>query len=116
MDIKITKLKYEPSDKIVTQAEWEATVFEREQVPDALDEEGNFICAGPEIIPYIERTTGVTTFNAQTADGKGFIPYEDLTEEDVIGWLNLPDDLENILLERLEKQKISTVVEKKPWE
>lgn len=116
MDIKIKNLKYETSDKIVTQAEWKATVFEGEQVEDALDEEGNIICPGPFLTKYIESTEGVATFNAQTADGEGFIPYEDLTEEDVIGWLDLPDDLENILLKRLEKQKISAVVEKKPWE
>ena len=115
MEIKIKNLKYDTPDKIVTEAEWEATVTEGYQIEDALDEEGNLLCPGPYVTSYIERGNGVTTFNAQQADAEGFIPYKDLTEKDVIGWLNLPDDLENTLLERIEQRK-KQIVEKKPWE
>ncbi len=105
MEIKIKNLKHETSDKIVTEAEWEATVIEGYQIEDALDEEGNLLYPGPYVTSYIERDNGVTTFNAQSADAEGFIPYDDLTAADVIGWLDLPDDLENTLLERIEVQK-----------
>jgi len=122
MDVKIKNLEYETSDKIVTKVEWEATVSEGYQIEDALDEEGKLLCPGPYITSHIQRTNGVTTFNAQQADAEGFIPYEDLTEKDVMGWLDLPDDLENTLLERIgqEKKQIEQrkkqIVEKTPWE
>ena len=75
MDIKITKLKYETSDKIVTQAEWKATVFEGEQVEDALDEEGNIICPGPFLTKYIESTEGVATFYFEILDENFNVVY-----------------------------------------
>ena len=90
------------------------------------------------IINQLERTTGDDTviiahWNASEVDGDysasaygtqsfsrdenspEFIPYEDLTEADVVSWLTLDEGLETNLLAKIEEQKTPSTVTGIPW-
>ena len=49
------------------------------------------------------------------ADSPEFIPFEDLTEDEVVSWLTLDEGLEDNLLTQIEEQKNPTTVTGKPW-
>ena len=44
-----------------------------------------------------------------------FIPFDDLTEADVVGWLTLDEGLEANLQAQINDQKAPTTVTGKPW-
>ena len=48
-------------------------------------------------------------------DSPDFIAFDDLTEADVVGWLELDEGLEANLQAQIDEQKAPTTVTGKPW-
>ena len=44
-----------------------------------------------------------------------FIPFEDLTEEIVLGWIGLDEALETNLQDQIDEQKTPTTAQSVPW-
>lgn len=68
---------------------------------------------------YTASAYGSATFPAPDPDAPGFIPYEDLTEDDVLGWVWADgvdkDATEEALAANIEAQKNPVVVSGVPW-
>ena len=47
---------------------------------------------------------GATPFDISTVDPDNFVPYEDLTEEIILGWIQSAVGYEDHINERIEKQ------------
>ena len=63
---------------------------------------------------YSASSYGTQSFNRDESSPE-FIPYEDLTEDEVVSWLTLDEGLEDNLLAQIEEQKNPTTVTGKPW-
>lgn len=64
---------------------------------------------------YSASAYGSTSFT-RDEDSATFIPFDDLTEADVIGWLDLDEGLEANLQAQIDEQKTPTTVSGTPWE
>ena len=94
MNITINELERNLPDETVITAHWDARVVDG---------------------VYLARSSGTQSFT-RDEDSPEFIPFEDLTEEEVVSWLTLDEDLEDKLLAQIEKQKNPTKAKGKPWE
>ena len=63
---------------------------------------------------YSANSYGTQSFS-RDADSPEFIPFEDLTEADVVSWLTLDEGLEANLLAKIEEQKTPSTVTGIPW-
>ena len=63
---------------------------------------------------YSASSYGTQSF-VRDADSPEFVPYADLTEEIVVGWLTLNEDLEANLLAQIDEQKNPTRANGVPW-
>ena len=93
MNITIKQLERNTADDAVITVHWDAGVVDG---------------------VYSANSYGAQSFN-RDADSPEFIPFEDLTEADVVSWLTLDEGLETNLLAKIEKQKNPTTVTGIPW-
>ena len=63
---------------------------------------------------YSYSSYGTQSF-VRDADSPEFVPYADLTEEIVVGWLTLDEGLEAHLLAQIEEKKNPTSATGVPW-
>ena len=114
MEIKINQLERTTADDVVTIAHWSASVEDTHTEEGYTDVEGNEV---PErvVVDYSASAYGTQSFT-RDADSPEFIPFEDLTEETVVGWLTLDEGLEANLLAQIEEQKAPSSVTGKPWD
>ena len=94
MNITINELERNLPDETVITAHWGASVVDGD---------------------YSASAYGTQSFT-RDEDSPEFIPFEDLTEEEVVSWLTLDEDLEDKLLAQIEKQKNPTKAKGKPWD
>ena len=93
MEITINQLERIIADGAVITAHWNASVVDGD---------------------YSARAYGTQSFEPNP-DSPEFIPYEDLTEEEVVGWLTLDEGLEANLEAQIESQKNPTDASGVPW-
>jgi len=94
MEITINQLERTTADDVVTTVHWNASVVDGD---------------------YSARAYGTQSFT-RDADSPELIPFADLTEETVVGWLTLDEGLEANLLAQIEEQKAPSSVTGKPWD
>ena len=113
MDITIKQLERNTADDTVVIAHWNATLNEVTVTEAFTDEEGNEV---PEstTVDYSASAYGTQSFT-RDENSPEFIPFEDLTEADVIGWLTLDENLEANLQAQIEEQKTPSTVTGTPW-
>ena len=63
---------------------------------------------------YSANSYGTQSFS-RDENSPEFIPFEDLTEADVVSWLTLDEGLETNLLAQIEEQKTPSTVTGIPW-
>jgi len=63
---------------------------------------------------YSANSYGTQSFSRDESSPE-FIPFDDLTEDEVVSWLTLDEGLEDNLLAQIEEQKNPTTVTGKPW-
>lgn len=97
MNIKIKQLERKPEHDGIIRVYWEASKTDKE---------------------YFASTHGCETFEPDS-DSPDFIPFDQLTEADVVGWLvGLPywlKSLENTLDKQIENSKNPIVLYGVPW-
>jgi len=113
MNITINNLERNTADDTVITAHWNATLNEVTVTEAFTDEEGNEV---PEstTVDYSASAYGTQSFT-RDENSPEFIPFEDLTEADVIGWLTLDENLEANLQAQIEEQKTPSTVTGTPW-
>ena len=94
MNVTINQLERTTADDVVTIAHWSASVVDGD---------------------YSASAYGTQSFT-RDADSPELVPFEDLTEETVVGWLTLDEGLEANLLAKIEEQKAPQMVTGKPWD
>jgi hypothetical protein len=98
MNWKINTLEYtNDNDKGVVTAHWDCTLLEGE---------------------YSARRYGSCSFQPD-ATSEGYVPFEDLTEEIVLGWVQATLDVEEMeasLLAQIEEQKNPKTLKGNPWD
>ena len=93
MNIKINNLERNPSDDTVITAHWGASLTDGD---------------------YSASAYGTQSFT-RDENSPEFIPFDDLTEEVVVGWLELDENLEANLQAQIDEQKTPTTVSGTPW-
>jgi hypothetical protein len=85
MEIKINQLERTTADDVVTIAHWSASVEDTHTEEGYTDVEGNEV---PErvVVDYSASAYGTQSFT-RDADSPELVPFEDLTEETVVGWV-----------------------------
>ena len=96
MKINIVQLDRSLPDGVVLTAHWTASLTDGD---------------------YIAATYGAEGFNQKSPDDPDFIPYEDLTEEVVKGWVmdKIGADIEAKLKAKIGAQKNPTSASGLPW-
>ena len=93
MKVTINTLERNTADDTVITAHWNASLTDGELTASAYGSQG-------------------FTRDEESPD---FIAFEDLTEADVVGWLELDENLEANLQAQLDEQKNPTTVSGNPW-
>ncbi len=93
MNITINNLERNTSDDTVITAHW---------------------CASLTDGDYSASAYGTQSFTRDD-ESPEFIPFDDLTEEVVVGWLDLDENLEANLQAQIDEQKTPTTVSGTPW-
>jgi hypothetical protein len=94
MDITINNLKSNTADGVVTTAHWNVSLTDGD---------------------YSASAYGSVGFTRDD-DSPTLIPFADLTEADVVAWLDLDEGLEANLQAQIDEQKAPTTVTGKPWD
>ena len=96
MNIEIIQLDRSLPDGVVVTCHWTASLTDGD---------------------YIAATYGAEGFNQKSPDAPDFIPYEDLTEEVVKGWVvdKIGADIEQVLKAQIDAQKNPTSASGLPW-
>lgn len=94
MKVTINTLERNTADSVVITAHWNATLTD-----------GDFSSS----------SYGSQSFTRDD-ESPELVPFADLTEEVVVGWLELDEGLEANLLAQIEEQKAPTTVSGKPWD
>jgi hypothetical protein len=124
MIITINNLERNTADDTVITAHWtarleEVTVTDAYTVPSYTDEQGVEMPAieVPEstTVDYSASAYGSQSFTRDDESAE-FIPFADLTEADVIGWLTLDEGLEANLQAQIDEQKTPSTVSGTPWQ
>jgi len=93
MDITINNLERNTADDTVVIAHWGASLTDGD---------------------YSASAYGTQSFT-RDENSPAFIPFDDLTEADVVGWLELDEGLEANLQAQIDEQKTPTTVSGVPW-
>jgi len=93
MDITIKQLERNTADDTVVIAHWGASLTDGD---------------------YSASAYGTQSFT-RDENSPEFIAFEDLTEADVVGWLDLDENLEANLQAQIDEQKTPTTVSGVPW-
>jgi len=93
MKVTINQIKSNTADGVVITAHWNASLTD-----------GDFSA----------RAYGSAGFSRDD-DSPTLIPFADLTEADVVGWLSLDEGLEANLQAQIDEQKNPTTTSGKPW-
>jgi hypothetical protein len=105
MNWKINTLEYtNDNDKGVVTAHWDVTLTET-------------VGEGDEAKTYSARRYGSASFQP-LPEGSDYVPFEDLTESTVIGWVQSTldvEEIENSLLAQIEEQKNPKQLKGLPW-
>jgi len=114
MIITINNLERNTADDTVITAHWSARVDEVTVTEAFTDEDGNEV---PEstVVDYSASAYGSQSFT-RDENSPEFIPFKDLTEADVVGWLTLDENLEANLQAQIDEQKTPTTVSGTPWQ
>ena len=92
MEVTINQLERNLPDETVITAHWNASVVDGD---------------------YSATSYGTQSFT-RDENSPEFIPYADLTEDEVVSWLTLDEGLEDNLLAHIEEQKNPTTATGKP--
>ena len=93
MDITINNLERNTADDTVVIAHWGASLTDGD---------------------YSASAYGTQSFT-RDENSPAFIPFADLTEAEVVGWLTLNENLEANLQAQIDEQKTPTTVSGVPW-
>jgi len=93
MNVTIKQLERNTADDTVVIAHWGASLTDGD---------------------YSASAYGTQSFT-RDENSPAFIPFEDLTEEVVVGWLELNEGLEANLQAQIDEQKTPTTVSGVPW-
>ena len=93
MNITINNLERNTSDDTVITAHWSVVLTDGD---------------------YSASAYGTQSFTRDD-ESPEFIPFDDLTEEVVVGWLDLDENLEANLQAQIDEQKTPTTVSGTPW-
>jgi hypothetical protein len=93
MEITINQLERTTADDVVTTVHWNASVVDGD---------------------YSASAYGTQSFT-RDADSPTLVPFADLTEATVVGWLTLDEGLEANLLAQIEEQKNPTSTTGVAW-
>lgn len=93
MKVTINTLERNLADNTVLTAHWNAVI-----------DDGD----------YSASAYGSQSFT-RSEESPEFIPFDDLTEEVVIGWLDLGESLETNLLAQIAEQRTPTTAQSVPW-
>jgi len=93
MKITINTLDHTLPDNTVMTAHWDAVI-----------EDGEFSASA----------YGSQSFT-RSEESPEFIPFDELSEEIVLGWLDLGEELETNLLAQIAEQKTPTTAQSVPW-
>ena len=85
MNITIKKLERNTADDVVVTAHWGAVVEDTHTEEGYTDVDGNEV-AERVVVDYSTSAYGTQSFNRDESSPE-FIPFEDLTEADVKGWV-----------------------------
>ncbi len=94
MNVTINNLERNTADDTVITAHWNATLTDGD---------------------YTASSYGTQSFT-RDEESPDFIAFDDLTEADVVGWLELDEGLEANLQAQIDEQKAPTTVSGKPWD
>ena len=123
MTITINNLERNTADDTVITAHWtarleEVTVTDAYTAPSYTDEQGVEMPAieVPEstTVDYSASAYGSQSFTRDD-ESPEFISFEDVTEDDVIGWLTLDEGLEANLQAQIDEQKTPSMASGVPW-
>jgi len=112
MIITINTLERNTADDTVVIAHWNAVVEEshmEKYSEPTIDGETEF-----KVVDYSASAYGSQSFT-RDENSPAFIPFNDLTEADVVGWLDLDEGLEANLQAQIDEQKTPTTVSGVPW-
>jgi len=93
MNITIKQLERNTADDVVTTAHWNASEVDGD---------------------YSASAYGTQSFT-RDENSPEFIPFDDLTEANVVSWLTLDEGLEANLLAQVAEQKAPTAASGVPW-
>jgi len=93
MNITINQLERNTADDVVTTAHWNASEVDGD---------------------YSASAYGTQSFT-RDENSPEFIPFDDLTEANVVSWLTLDEGLEANLLAQVAEQKAPTAASGVPW-
>jgi len=93
MNVTIKQLERNTADDTVVIAHWGASLTDGD---------------------YSASAYGTQSFT-RDENSPAFIPFDDLTEADVVGWLELDEGLEANLQAQIDEQKTPTTVSGVPW-
>jgi len=93
MNVTINNLERNTADDTVVIAHWGASLTDGD---------------------YSASAYGTQSFT-RDENSPEFIAFEDLTEADVVGWLDLDENLEANLQAQIDEQKTPTTVSGVPW-
>ena len=94
MDITINNLERNTADDTVITAHWNASLTDGD---------------------YTASSYGSQSFTRDD-ESPALVPFADLTEADVVAWLDLGEGLEAGLQAQIDEQKAPTTVSGKPWD
>ena len=89
----VSQLERTTTDDVVTTAHWNASIVDGD---------------------YSASSYGTQSFT-RDADSPTLVPFADLTEATVVGWLTLDEGLEANLLAQIAEQKAPTAASGVPW-
>jgi len=113
MIVTINNLERNTADDTVIIAHWSALLEESHTEVAHTTNEGIEV---PEmvVVDYSASAYGTQSFT-RDENSPAFIPFDDLTEADVVGWLTLDENLEANLQAQIDEQKTPTTVSGVPW-
>ena len=113
MIITINQLERNTADDAVITAHWSVGLEEVTVTEAFTDMEGNEV---PEstTVDYSASAYGSQSFT-RDEESPEFISFEDVTEDDVIGWLTLDEGLEANLQAQIDEQKTPSMASGVPW-
>jgi hypothetical protein len=113
MIVTINQLERNTADDMVITAHWSVRLEEVTVTEAFTDMDGNEV---PEYttVDYSASAYGSQSFT-RDEDSAEFIPFADLTEADVIGWLTLDEGLEANLQAQIDEQKTPSMASGVPW-